>query len=532
MRPELVDATLRRKQEERRRQEIMEIQHEMGVGVHIVEDLESENQAVTGMMQLQQGGLVHRESDPHRSVIQAVQELQQPIPRHLLQQQQQLVHGLKRQSEASAAAAGGRKKVLLELRHNDVSRHVPSSSSSRASAVVTSAASSSQPVRQQTYFIFHPMTQTFEPITIAEFEENAVVEEVVVGADKNEENIGAVNEHDYIELSDDVNNEVVVAEDALNGEEILGNVPSPDSLQTDKKPVIAPLVRENKGRKQSSEAADLRLVRVESHTAFGGKTSVIKKLTNELIEETVKNNEGLKITKIQVPESSEAFDQTDASFEEKADDIFTDNDHDVNIEDLVDVCFEEELVNNNEEDLEEPKSRKRKMENGSLLPLKKRHQCKSVDIESFVAQVEYFSHKILEFHFTLEEDAKLSNICEMFQVSSLQDKAGLGLNVVASTSYFNTFQSNGKFPFSSKQLENFSNDVSFKEAALLLVKDSKVKTMVTCLWTKDNHTFEEKVSRRNDTLLLYRYLTSLFCVSEASSMVHNLLGILKQCERK
>ena len=41
MRPELVDATLRRKQEERRRQEIMEIQHEMGVGVHIVEDLES-----------------------------------------------------------------------------------------------------------------------------------------------------------------------------------------------------------------------------------------------------------------------------------------------------------------------------------------------------------------------------------------------------------------------------------------------------------------------------------------------------------
>ena len=61
MRPELVDATLRRKQEERRRQEIMEIQHEMGVGVHIVEDLESENQAVTGMMQLQQGGLVHRE---------------------------------------------------------------------------------------------------------------------------------------------------------------------------------------------------------------------------------------------------------------------------------------------------------------------------------------------------------------------------------------------------------------------------------------------------------------------------------------
>ena len=66
------------------------------------------------------------------------------------------------------------------------------------------------PVRQQTYYIFHPPTQTFEPITIAEFEEQDVIEEVVVAEDyslgidpKQEEEdqaIAVVNEHDYVEV--------------------------------------------------------------------------------------------------------------------------------------------------------------------------------------------------------------------------------------------------------------------------------------------------------------------------------------------
>ena len=112
------------------------------------------------------------------------------------------------------------------------------------------------------------MTQTFEPIFIAEFEENAVVEEVVVGGDKTDEISGAVNEHDYIEPSDEANNgeahEVVVAEDALNnGEEILRNVPSPENFRVDKKPVIAPPVLNLNRRKKFSEAADLRIVRKE-----------------------------------------------------------------------------------------------------------------------------------------------------------------------------------------------------------------------------------------------------------------------------
>merc|ERR1711915_349653 len=139
-------------------------------------------------------------------------------------------------------------------------------------------------------------------------------------------------------------------------------------------------------------------------------------------------------------------------------------------------------MGNNNEDTDETKSRKRKVESGSLLPLKKRHQCKTVEIESFVSQVDLFSHRILEFYFTTEEEAKLSHICKMFQSSSLQDKAGTGLNIVASTSYFNTFQSNGMFPLSKNQLEKVSNDCYFKEAAILLVKDVKVKSMFIMLW--------------------------------------------------
>merc|ERR1712106_14127 len=56
MKPELVDATLKRKQEEKRRQELIDIQHEMGI--QTVGDMQSQtSQAVTGMMQLQQGGV-------------------------------------------------------------------------------------------------------------------------------------------------------------------------------------------------------------------------------------------------------------------------------------------------------------------------------------------------------------------------------------------------------------------------------------------------------------------------------------------
>ena len=84
------------------------------------------------------------------------------------------------------------------------------------------------PLRQQTYYIFHPPTQvtshtahnihlllqTFEPITIAEFEESDVIEEVVVAEDysvakledrvmvgkQEDDMMTVVNEHDYVEV--------------------------------------------------------------------------------------------------------------------------------------------------------------------------------------------------------------------------------------------------------------------------------------------------------------------------------------------
>ena len=92
MKPELVDATLKRKQEEKRRQELIDIQHEMGI--QTVSDQTS--QAVTGMMQLQQGGVsgshgmqqIHTQQVQQQAhVLQAVQGLQTPLPRHLVQQE-------------------------------------------------------------------------------------------------------------------------------------------------------------------------------------------------------------------------------------------------------------------------------------------------------------------------------------------------------------------------------------------------------------------------------------------------------------
>ena len=48
-------------------------------------ELESQSQAVTGMLELQQGGLHHS--------LDLLQGLQQPLPKHLLLQQQQQPQG-------------------------------------------------------------------------------------------------------------------------------------------------------------------------------------------------------------------------------------------------------------------------------------------------------------------------------------------------------------------------------------------------------------------------------------------------------
>ena len=361
---------------------------------------ESETQAVTGMMQLQQGG------HSHRAVLAAVQGLQQPLPRH------QLLHQPAARAPAvtaAAAAAGGRKKVLLELRHSDPSsagrlvspRAEPLAiqSSQLLAPAAVSAPHPSQPLRQQTYFIFHPNTQTFEPITIAEFEENAVVEEVVVGDDfgvvkeAHEDSIASVNEHDYTELHDSENGEGESL-DQVNG---VGEtiVPEPLPLVQEGehksaaiKPVISPVIRE--GRKRSPSQTDLpkselKILRVESQKSSA--TSISTQLSQELIEEAIKTTKQSGILSNDLQRViEETLGETPPSITNDVSKQFlSDEEKNVNIEDLVDVCFEEEMSQKpaDEPELEElnlSKSRKKiHKQSGSPLPLKKRLQCKKVE---------------------------------------------------------------------------------------------------------------------------------------------------------
>ena len=387
--------------------------------VQVVEETvaESETQAVTGMMQLQQGG------HSHRAVLAAVQGLQQPLPRH------QLLHQPAARAPAvtaAAAAAGGRKKVLLELRHSD-----PSSSAGRlvspraetlaiqSSQLLAPSSHPSQPLRQQTYFIFHPNTQTFEPITIAEFEENEVVEEVVVGDDfgvvkeAHEDSVASVNEHDYTELHDGENG-VGKSLDPVNGvEETIVPEPLPlvqegEHKSAAVKPVISPVIRE--GRKRSPSQTDLpkselKILRVESQKSSA--TSISTQLSQELIEEAIKTTKQSGILSNDLQRViEETLGETPPSIASDVSKQFlSDEEKNVNIEDLVDVCFEEEMSQKpaDEPELEElnlSKSRKKiHKQSGSPLPLKKRLQCKKVKVDIYTSLI---SHHIASLLFVSE----------------------------------------------------------------------------------------------------------------------------------
>ena len=537
MRPELVDASLRRKQEEKRRSELVDIQHEMGI-----QTMESENQAVTGMIQLGQGGVLRAQHGSQQHLVQqALQGLQQPVPRHLLDNSDNYepVQMVKKEP-------GGQKKVLLELRHHSGGS---SSAKSRKSPVVKSetiVSVSSQPDadpsgRQQTYYIFHPMTQTFEPITIAEGLDNAVVQEIVVGQDN------------IVKIGPDHDIEAVEAYEEVQDETILGDIPSPPNgvvqLET-RKPVISPVIKESRKRPQNSGASgsSLKIVRVESSSSKSEKPSVIRKLTNDLIEETVVSESSDNFVYQEDPgnneiqqDVSENLDSKEASDDEECQGEEEDRKN-VNIEDLVDVCFEEELSQTTvlEEDeivnevVKVIRKGKRSLETDdlvSLLPLKKRLQCKNVEVdECFVPPVEYFSHKILEFEFTTEEKTRLELIKSQFQPSTRKDRDGNGLKCVSTTSKFKDFIF-ALLPVSGTLHEGLSNRDCFKEALKLLATDFNLKAMFVTL-RKEQSEVNSSASLRNNWLLLYRYLTSVCPVSEASSLTHAVQGIINQCSSK
>lgn len=539
MRPELVDASLRRKQEEKRRSELVEIQQEMGI-----QTMESENQAVTGMIQLGQGGVLRDRAHhgPHhqRLVQQALQGLQQPVPKHLLDNTDDYepVQTVKKE-------AGGSKKVLLELRHHSggspPSKSRPSPIIKSESIVTVSSQPDADPSgRQQTYYIFHPMTQTFEPITIAEGLDSSVVQEIVVGQD----NIVRIGSNDDIET--------VEAYEEVQDETILGDIPSPPNGVVEleaRKPVISPVIKEGRKRLQHSEASgsNLKIMRVESSSSKSQKSSVIRKLTNELIEETVVSESSDNFIYQDDPRNNDiqqgVSENLDSQDQEVSDDEECQREagerKNVNIEDLVDVCFEEELSQTTilEEDeivnevVKVIRKGKRSLVTDDLvspLPLKKRLQCKNVDLEEcFVPLVEYFSHKILEFEFTTEERTKLELIKSQFQPSTRKDRDGNGLKCVSTTSKFKDFIF-ALLPVSGSLHEGLSNRDCFKEALKLLATDFNLKAMFVIL-RKEQSEGKLPASLRNNCLLLYRYLTSVCPVSEASSLTHAVQGIINQC---
>jgi len=510
MKPELVDATLKRKQEEKRRQELIDIQHEMGI--QTVGDQTS--QAVTGMMQLQQGGVSashamqqlqaqHIQQQAH--VLQAVQGLQTPLPRHLVQQEVTTdtpapAPVLDRSDESLlyqlSQALEGRKKVLLELRNGEDQEPQKQMSADVMDADIMDgqqpipeyvqvedpprAHQVNQPLRQQTYYIFHPLTQTFEPITIAEFEENAVIEEVVVAEDysiakqDNDDNSNTVaSEHDYIELVND--NGPQIKRPRLSYEEKpnlnLVNVGEGQYFnqegfyeEVERKPVIAPIVKERKSRSGSTEIKTIKIEKPDSEKA--NYTSVIKRLTPELIEETVRNHkskleseashvvdEALETVSV-LTDLGKVIEETigkdGVSTEDKIEggtralaqvpSEKTDDGKTVDIEELVDVCFEEELqktVVEEESIVEEeiiteaapveiveskkPTSQKltqrlrkvtgskKRRQSGSLLPLKKRRT-------HFAQTVSLTSHTVPCMGFTREEQVRLTDMAERVEV--------------------------------------------------------------------------------------------------------------------
>ena len=144
--------------------------------------------------------------------------------------------------------------------------------------------------------------------------------------------------------------------------------------------------------------------------------------------------------------------------------------------------------------------------------------------------VEYFSHQILEFEFTTEERSRLELIKAQFQPSTRKDTDGNGLKCVLTTSKFKDFIF-ALLPVSGALHEGLSNRNCFKDALKLLATDFNLKAMFVILRGEQSD-LKFPASLRNNFLLLYRYLTSVCPVSEASSLTHAVQGILNQCPSK
>jgi len=385
MKPELVDATLKRKQEERRRQEMVELQHEMGIQVS--NQQQHRQQPRNGVQQLLQAqqvlAAVQGIQHPHSSVDPLAASEQGDRPDEALLYQ----------------ALEGKKKVLLELRQDTVTSPRPQQQQQvqeqlhqqveqQQQQVIQQTVLEEQvslggrvgPVRQQTYYIFHPPTQTFEPITIAEFEEQDVIEEVVVAEDyslgidpkqeEEEQAIAVVNEHDYVEVPVEggeareakrprLSEEVTANNTNLQHNNVLENYNNTIKVDEEKKPVLQHQeVKQEAGGQVSvirrllppAAAAPQQkptdLGRVIQDTIGGdvkGSIVEVQQAVQQIQQQEVQQQQVQQQIQLQVQEQVSQIQVVDVQQGQEVQIQQQTDEEQVDIEKLVDFCFEEEL---------------------------------------------------------------------------------------------------------------------------------------------------------------------------------------------
>ena len=229
------------------------------------------------------------------------------------------------------------------------------------------------PVRQQTYYIFHPPTQTFEPITIAEFEEQDVIEEVVVAEDyslgidpkqeEEEQAIAVVNEHDYVEVPAEGGEAREAKRPRLSEEVAVSNINMQENYNStikvdeEKKPVL----QHHEVKQEAGQVSVIRrllpaapqqkptdLGRVIQDTIGGdvkGSIVEVQQAVQQIQQQEIQHQQSVQVhqqIQLQVQEQVSRMQVVEQQGQEVQIQEQTDEEQ-VDIEKLVDFCFEEEL---------------------------------------------------------------------------------------------------------------------------------------------------------------------------------------------
>jgi len=170
------------------------------------------------------------------------------------------------------------------------------------------------------------------------------------------------------------------------------------------------------------------------------------------------------------------------------------------------IFEEENLIEMGEASLTSKRKKTEELECSSLPP-KKRHQMKNLESDYNYTVVSYFSHKILEFDLTTEENLRID---------------------------FLLLASEGKAFNAPKVLDNIQlkpNNDFISDALVLVKKDVKTLALFNFLI----NLIKTAISRRkvrNIQILLFRYLSSFNPVTLASHLSHHLIGIIEIEEAK